>query len=144
MCFRLTHSSEGDKLNSDKYLPAWWNGRHQGLKIPCSLAAYPFESGRRHHRYVWKLSELRVLKASFLPSQRNRLPESGSQFRNRSDNYFTLYRAFRNVPILTICPAFNKSAITRSTVVALMSGSRCRISDLETGTKLFSRTFSTC
>ena len=68
--------------------------------------------------------------------ERNRLPESGSQFRNRSDNYFTLYRAFRNVPILTICPSFNKSAITRSTVVALMSGSRCRISDLETGTKL--------
>jgi hypothetical protein len=28
--------------------PAWWNGRHQGLKIPC-LRACRFESGRGHH-----------------------------------------------------------------------------------------------
>ena len=30
-------------------MPVWWNGRHQGLKIPCCFAAYPFESGHRHH-----------------------------------------------------------------------------------------------
>ena len=55
--------------------------------------------------------------------ERKRLPTNDSQKKNGSGNYFTLYRAFRNVPILTIRPSFTMLAITRSTVVALISGS---------------------
>ena len=27
----------------------WWNGRHRGLKIPCSKQACGFESRHQHH-----------------------------------------------------------------------------------------------
>ena len=40
--FRVTRSLEN-------VLPWWWNGRHEGLKIPCPLRACGFKS---HLRYT--------------------------------------------------------------------------------------------
>ncbi|CAB4219004.1 hypothetical protein UFOVP1604_87 [uncultured Caudovirales phage] len=30
-------------------MPQWWNGRHEGLKIPCQKMACRFESGLRYY-----------------------------------------------------------------------------------------------
>ena len=38
-------------------LPVWWNGRHQGLKIPCRFPAYRFESGHRHKIFLKQQAE---------------------------------------------------------------------------------------
>ena len=47
--------------------PEWWNGRHEGLKIPWPLRLYEFESRFRHFPSVELLSRREFFCCSYTP-----------------------------------------------------------------------------